>query len=115
MGRIAAGVPIAAISEVARHVAVPQGMLSAGSHYALEVRGDSMRDAGINDGDVVVIRETPHGHHRRHRGGPGGRARRRRSSASAARRDDRAGSGNPAYETRLYPDERVKVQAAWLA
>jgi len=58
MGRIAAGTPIAAISEISHNVAVPQSMLGQGSHYALEVRGDSMIEAGINDGDIVVIRET---------------------------------------------------------
>src|SRR5574343_139802 len=58
MGRIAAGVPIEAISEVSHHVAVPVSMLSRqGQHYALEVKGDSMIEAGINDGDIVVIRE----------------------------------------------------------
>jgi repressor LexA len=110
MGRIAAGVPIAAISEVARHVAVPQAMLSPGEHYALEVKGDSMRDAGINEGDVVVIRQ-------------GGTAstgdivvalvdgqeatlkRFRRQNGMIALE-----AANPAYETRLYPEDRVKVQ-----
>lgn len=58
MGRIAAGTPIAAISEVSHNISVPQTMLGKGMHYALEVRGDSMIEAGINDGDVVVIRET---------------------------------------------------------
>ncbi len=59
MGRIAAGVPIEAISEVSHNVAVPGQMLrGGGEHYALEVKGDSMIEAGINDGDVVVIRET---------------------------------------------------------
>ncbi len=58
MGRIAAGTPIAAISEVSHNIAVPQAMLGQGAHYALEVRGESMIEAGINDGDVVVIRET---------------------------------------------------------
>ncbi|MEQ6248272.1 transcriptional repressor LexA [Sulfitobacter sp. HNIBRBA3233] len=59
MGQIAAGVPIEAISQRSRGVTVPSSMLSgAGSHYALEVRGDSMIEAGINNGDVVVIRET---------------------------------------------------------
>ncbi|WP_282096496.1 transcriptional repressor LexA [Epibacterium ulvae] len=58
MGRIAAGVPIEAISQVSHQVAVPTAMLSsAGQHFALEVKGDSMINAGINDGDVVVIRE----------------------------------------------------------
>ena len=58
MGRIAAGVPIEAIAEVSHHIAVPGSMLSGrGNHYALEVKGDSMIEAGINDGDIVVIRE----------------------------------------------------------
>ncbi len=58
MGRIAAGTPIEAISEISHHVAVPGSMLSGNAdHYALEVRGDSMIEAGINDGDIVVIRE----------------------------------------------------------
>ena len=58
MGRIAAGTLIAAISEISHNVAVPQTMLGKGEHYALEVRGDSMIEAGINDGDIVVIRES---------------------------------------------------------
>ena len=58
MGRIAAGTPIAAISEISHNVAVPQTMLRKGEHYALEVCGDSMIEAGINDGDIVVIRES---------------------------------------------------------
>ncbi len=58
MGRIAAGQPIEAIEDGARNIAVPGAMLSSGAdHYALEVKGDSMIEAGINDGDVVVIRE----------------------------------------------------------
>ncbi len=59
MGRIAAGVPIEAVSDVLDNIPVPSVMLSGTSrHYALEVRGDSMIAEGINDGDVVVIRET---------------------------------------------------------
>ncbi len=59
IGRIAAGVPIEAMNDPAPAIAVPGGMLSGSArHYALEVKGDSMMDAGINDGDVVVIRET---------------------------------------------------------
>src|SRR5690554_2902747 len=57
MGRIAAGVPIEAISEVLHHVTVPDSMIGRGEHYALEVKGDSMINAGINDGDIVIIRE----------------------------------------------------------
>ena len=59
LGKIAAGVPIAAISTVSRHVGVPAMMLAAGGeHFALEVAGDSMIDVGIYDGDVVIIRTT---------------------------------------------------------
>ena len=111
MGRIAAGVPIEAISQVSHQVAVPNQMLSAsGEHYALEVKGDSMIDAGINDGDVVVIRETNTADNgdivvalvedheatlkRFHRHG--------QSIALEA--------ANPAYETRVFPADKVKVQ-----
>jgi len=110
MGRIAAGVPIAAISEVARHVAVPQAMLAPGQHYALEVRGDSMKDAGINDGDVVVIRETTTADTgdivvALVDGQEATLKRFRRQGGKIALE-----AANPAYETRIYADERVKVQ-----
>ena len=60
MGRIAAGTPIEAIQQVSHNVAVPAAMLAAaGRHYALEVKGDSMIEAGINYGDIVVIQEQP--------------------------------------------------------
>ena len=59
MGQIAAGVPIEALQHESHRVAVPGAMLSGKSnHYALEVKGDSMIEAGINNGDIVVIRET---------------------------------------------------------
>ncbi len=59
VGRIAAGEPIEAITDAGTNVPVPGGMLlGGGNHYALEVKGDSMIDAGINHGDIVVIRET---------------------------------------------------------
>ncbi len=57
MGRIAAGVPIAAIQDHVGNINVPPEMLGGGEHYALEVKGDSMIDAGIFDGDTVVIRK----------------------------------------------------------
>lgn len=61
LGSIAAGQPIQAINDNPAPVAVPAQMIrGSGAHYALEVKGDSMIDAGINDGDVVVIRETSH-------------------------------------------------------
>ncbi len=55
-GRIAAGLPIEALRDAGAHIEVPVAMLGAGEHYALEVAGDSMIDAGIFDGDTVIIR-----------------------------------------------------------
>jgi repressor LexA len=57
MGRIAAGTPISAIQSRSHTVSMPADMLTPGEHYALEVRGDSMIEAGILDGDTVVIRK----------------------------------------------------------
>jgi repressor LexA len=56
MGRIAAGTPIEAIQNRSHTINVPPDILSAGEHFALEVRGDSMIEAGILDGDLVLIR-----------------------------------------------------------
>ena len=56
MGRIAAGVPISAIQDHSRDLPCPPDLLSRGEHFALEVKGDSMIEAGIQDGDTVVIR-----------------------------------------------------------
>ena len=111
MGRIAAGVPIEAISEVSHNVAVPGQMLRGkGEHYALEVKGDSMIEAGINDGDVVVIRET-------HTATNGDIvvALVEDHEATLKRFFHRGDAialeaANPAYETRVFPQEKVKVQ-----
>lgn len=110
MGRIAAGVPIAAISEVSHNVAVPQSMLGAGEHYALEVKGDSMIDAGINDGDTVIVRETSHADNgdivvALVEDAEATLKRYRRNGASIALE-----AANPAYETRVFRDDQVKVQ-----
>lgn len=58
MGRIAAGTPIEAIQTRTDTITMPPSMLGAGEHYALEVRGDSMIDAGILDGDTALIKKT---------------------------------------------------------
>lgn len=111
MGRIAAGVPIEAISEVSHHVAVPGSMLSGrGNHYALEVKGDSMIEAGINDGDIVVIREQTTAEN-----GDIVVALVEDHEATLKRFRRRGGmialeAANPAYETRVFPDHLVKVQ-----
>jgi repressor LexA len=111
MGRIAAGTPIEAIQQISHNVAVPSSMLSsAGRHYALEVKGDSMIEAGINSGDIVVIQEQATAQN-----GDivvalieGEEATlktfRRRGTTIALE------AANPAYETRLYQDHQVKVQ-----
>ena len=111
MGRIAAGVPIEAISHISHHVAVPNSLLSGqGSHYALEVKGDSMIEAGINDGDIVVIREQQTADN-------GDIVVALVEDAEATlKRFRRRGTmialeaANPAYETRVFPDHMVKVQ-----
>ena len=111
MGRIAAGVPIEAISEVSHHVAVPGQMLDrGGDHYALEVKGDSMIDAGINDGDVVVIREQKTADNgdivvALVEGYEATLKRYRRVKGMIALE-----AANPAYETRLLRDDQVEVQ-----
>ena len=111
MGRIAAGVPIEAIAEVAQHVAVPGSMLSGrGEHYALEVKGDSMIEAGINDGDIVVIRSQSTADN-----GDIVVALVEDHEATLKRFYRRGGmialeAANPAYETRLLRDDQVKVQ-----
>ena len=56
-GRIAAGTPIEALRDPSTSIAVPASMLVGGDHYALEVSGDSMIDAGILDGDTIIIRQ----------------------------------------------------------
>ena len=58
MGRIAAGTPISAIQNHSHTIAIPPDMITKGEHFALEVRGDSMIEAGILDGDTVVCRKS---------------------------------------------------------
>ena len=111
MGRIAAGVPIEAISEVSHHIAVPGSMLSGREHhYALEVRGDSMIEAGINDGDVVIIREQDSAEN-----GDIIVALVEGAEATLKRYRRRGGmialeAANPAYETRVLPEDKVRIQ-----
>src|ERR1700737_2141064 len=58
MGRIAAGTPIEALQTRSHTISVPPDMLGSGEHYALEVRGDSVVDAGVLDGDMALIQRT---------------------------------------------------------
>lgn len=58
LGRVAAGLPIEAVENVERTVPVPQGLFNQRPTYLLRVQGDSMRDAGILDGDLIAVRKT---------------------------------------------------------
>lgn len=110
MGRIAAGTPIEAIQTHSHTITVPPEMLGAGEHYALEVRGDSMIDAGIFDGDTVLIRKQD-------TAGTGeiivalvddeeATLKRLRKKGNSVALE----AANPAYETRIFGPDRVKVQ-----
>src|SRR5918998_894473 len=110
MGRIAAGVPISAIQNHSHSISVPPEMLGGGDHFALEVRGDSMIEAGIFDGDTVIIKKQDTAN-------TGDIVvaliddeeatlkRLRRKGASLARE-----AANPAYETRIFGPDRVRIQ-----
>jgi repressor LexA len=110
MGRIAAGTPIEALQTRSHTISVPPDMLGPGEHYALEVRGDSMVDAGILDGDVALIL-------RNETADTGDIVvaliddeeatlkRFRRRGASIALEP-----ANTAYEVRILPPNRVKIQ-----
>ncbi|MEX6507618.1 transcriptional repressor LexA [Jiella sp. M17.18] len=110
MGRIAAGVPISAIQHNTHSIAVPPDMIGTGEHYALDVKGDSMIEAGILDGDTVVIRRSD-------TASPGEIVVALVDDEEATlkrfrRRGDRIAleAANPAYETRIFGADRVKVQ-----
>lgn len=110
MGRIAAGTPIDAIQHHTHSITVPSDLLGAGEHFALEVRGDSMIDAGILDGDTVLIKRADTANT--------GEIvvalvdeeeatlkRLRRKGASIALE-----AANTAYETRIFGPDRVRIQ-----
>ena len=110
MGRIAAGTPIEALQTRSHTISVPPDMLGAGEHYALEIRGDSMMEAGILDGDMALIQ-------RNETAETGDIVvalideeeatlkRFRRRGASIALEP-----ANTSYEVRILPPNRVKIQ-----
>ena len=109
-GRIAAGTPIEALRDQSHFIEVPDSIVAAGEHYALEVSGDSMVGAGIHDGDTVIIQRTEVADN-------GAivvalvdneevtlkRLRRKGDSVALE-------SANEAYETRIFGPDRVQVQ-----
>ncbi|HHB80802.1 MAG TPA: transcriptional repressor LexA, partial [Aliiroseovarius sp.] len=111
LGRIAAGQPIEAITDGASRVSVPQQMLGGrGNHYALEVKGDSMINAGINNGDIVVIRESSTADNGdivvAQVDGYEATLKRYRKQGDMIALE----AANPAFETRLLREGQVKVQ-----
>ena len=67
MGRIAAGTPISAIQNRSHTISIPPEFLASGDHFALEVKGDSMIEAGILEGDTIVVKKQDTRRYRRHR------------------------------------------------
>ena len=109
-GRIAAGTPIEALRDHTQTIDMPASLLGAGEHYALEVDGESMIDAGILDGDTAIIKRCDSAEN-------GAIVvalvddhevtlkRLRRRGASVALEP-----ANASFETRIFPPDRVKVQ-----
>ncbi len=110
LGRIAAGTPIEAISDPTSFLSIPSSMIESGEHYALEIVGDSMIDAGIHDGDTVIIRKTEQalngdivvalvdGHEATLK-------KFKRESGRVALE-----AANPQYETRYFTNNQVRIQ-----
>jgi repressor LexA len=110
MGRIAAGTPIEALQTQTEAMPVADSLLGAGEHYALEVTGDSMIDAGILDGDTVLIQRTEDA-----QSGEIVVALVDNNEATLKRLRKRGSqvaleAANPKYETRIFGPDRVKVQ-----
>jgi len=114
-GRIAAGLPIEALRDAGSQIEVPMAILGNGEHYALEVAGDSMIEAGILDGDTVIIRKGEQAEN---------------GQIVVALVDDaevtlkrlrRRGNSialepcNVRHETRIFPADKVKVQGRLVA
>jgi repressor LexA len=110
LGRIAAGVPISAIQHETDRLMVPHAMISGGEHFALEVHGDSMIEAGILDGDLVVIKRTDTADNGQivvalvHDEEATLKTLRKKGGSIALE------AANPAYETRIFGPGEVKVQ-----
>ncbi|WP_297800301.1 transcriptional repressor LexA [uncultured Brevundimonas sp.] len=110
LGKIAAGTPIAAIQHEQDRIPVPESILGSGEHYLLEIEGDSMIEAGILDGDTVVIKRTSNANNGEIvvalvEGEEATLKRLRRKGQSIALEP-----ANRAYETRIFGPDQVEVQ-----
>ena len=110
LGRIAAGTPIEALSDPTNHLEIPASMVGSGEHFALEIVGDSMVDAGILDGDTVVIQRAETARH--------GEIvvalinQQEATLKTLLKEPGRVGleAANPRYETRYFSTGEVEVQ-----
>ena len=110
LGKIAAGTPIEAIQNEVSRIVLPQALSKNGEHFGLKISGDSMIDAGINDGDTVIVRKS--------NAATNGQIvvaliddqeamlKRIRKKGKAVALE----SANKKYETKIYGTDRVKVQ-----
>ena len=110
LGRIAAGTPIEALSDPTSSLAVPDTLVSGGEHFALEIVGDSMINAGIHEGDTVIIKRTDQANSgdivvalvEEHEA----------TLKTLRREPGRIGleAANPNYETRYFEADQVRIQ-----
>jgi repressor LexA len=110
LGKIAAGTPIEALSDPTRQIGVPGAMVGRGEYYCLEVEGDSMIEAGIFDGDTIVIRRSESAENGKIvvalvEGSEVTLKRLRRRNNSVALEP-----ANPNYETRIFGPDQVQIQ-----
>jgi len=115
LGQIAAGVPIEALQNEIGRIAAPADLVGSGEHFALEVKGDSMIQAGILDGDVVIVKRTEIAD-----SGDIVVALIDSEEATLKRLRKRGNSialeaANPNYETRIFGPDRVRVQGKMVA
>jgi repressor LexA len=115
LGKIAAGVPAEALQNEIGRVAMPPELGDPGEHFALEVKGDSMIQAGILDGDVVILRKGDTANTGEivvalvdEEEATLKRLRKRRNSIALE-------AANPAYETRIFGPDRVRIQGKLVA
>ncbi len=115
LGKIAAGTPIEAIQNEVSKVAIPEELSKNGQHFGLKVSGDSMIDAGINDGDTVIVKKSDTANN---------------GQIVVALIDDNEAmlkrirkkgkivaleSANKRYETKIFGPDRVKVQGVFVS
>ena len=110
MGRIAAGVPISAIQNHTQDLMCPPDLIGSGEHFALEVKGNSMIEAGIQEGDIVIIRRTSSAEN-----GDIVVALVEQEEATLKRLRKKGASvaleaANPKYETRIFGPDQVDIQ-----